>query len=105
MVEQFGEVVATSSWTEPLNIEYSPRNVQIDIPSLNITENENATITAGDEVVLKCNAQSNPEPEYEWLIMDGTNGTSSLFEHWVNEGKFNFFDLWSPFLYLNHIQN
>ena len=87
LVEQFGEVVATSAWTKPLNIEYSPRNVQIDIPSLNFTENENATITAGDEVVLTCNAQSNPEPEYEWLILDGMNGTSDILEHWVNQGK------------------
>ena len=84
--------MATSPWTRPLNIEYSPREVLIEIPSVNRTENENATVVAGDQVTLMCNAQSNPPAEYEWLVMDELNATRGLLEHWENQGDLGAFD-------------
>lgn len=85
LAEQNGQVMAQSTWTEPLVVEYGPKDVDIQIVSLNATLNE-TDIFVGDQVILKCNAKSNPLSSFEWIFFDADNQTKTTLEHWLADG-------------------
>ena len=86
LVEQKGKFVGQSSWTSPINVEWSPRDSEIKIKNSNLTEINSTSIIVGDEVVLECSSRSNPESESEWLI-EQDNTTMALLPHWENQGN------------------
>ena len=86
LAEQNGQVVARSDWTAPLTVYYGPKDVDIEIASLNATLNE-TDIFVGDQVRLKCNAKSNPLSSFEWIFVDADNQTKPTLEHWSTDGK------------------
>ena len=79
-------MTANSTWTDPLVVEYGPKDVDIQIASLNATLNE-TDIFVGDQVILKCNAKSNPLSSFEWIFFDADNQTKTTLEHWLADGK------------------
>ena len=86
LAEQNGQVMARSTWTRPLEVEYGPKDVDIQIASLNATLNE-TDIFVGDQVILKCNAKSNPLSSFEWIFVDADNQTKTTLDHWLADGK------------------
>lgn len=85
LAEQNGQVVARSDWTAPLTVYYGPKDVDIEIASLNATLNE-TDIFVGDQVRLNCNAKSNPLSSFEWIFVDADNQTKPTLEHWSTDG-------------------
>lgn len=85
LAKQNGQVTANSTWTDPLVVEYGPKDVDIQIASLNATLNE-TDIFVGDQVILKCNAKSNPLSSFEWFFLDADNQTKTTLEHWLADG-------------------
>ena len=86
LAEQNGQIAARGDWTERLSVEFAPKEVNIQIASLNATLNE-TDIFVGDEVILRCDAQSNPVSTFEWIFLDEQNQTRPSLEHWSAEGK------------------